>query len=43
MIAALVRNNADVNARNNDKKTPCDLVKEDGKIDINIPYHSAFK
>lgn len=31
MVAVLVENKADVNVRNNDGKTPCDLVPEKGK------------
>lgn len=36
MVAVLVENKADVNDRNNDGKTPCDLVPEKGKNNMKI-------
>lgn len=38
VVALLVENKADVNARNKYDNTPCDVVKEWGKLSINALF-----
>lgn len=42
MIALLVENNADVNARNDREETPCDVLKDNGEKDLTGMMRADF-
>lgn len=42
MVALLVENNADINVRDNDYMTPCNLVAREGKINTKQILYSTF-